>query len=665
MENKFYTKNKQFDYLDYMDELGKLKRKKFVEKLFRELPEDVNHFLLKIKSLGLEINEYLCSNNTNLYLDKYNYFLIQNTDTEAKKIIDRHLTQVKQLQNLFIESNKSINKELEEATINSSYILAIFIIYLESQLGLLRMQGNSDISIEKKVNTYDSYVFSSGNILKYLLHNISLKKQCGINRIFSEEDLLWNVNVYSKYQDRDNLMDAFEYWKYSDIKIEKTSDKMSIDFLDEDFNRAVLVSNFRYKRFMTNIELDILNYKLEKDQRSIDGAIDEELSTFLSEELCRRYIGQENLDKKIYGIEIRKWIDGIYFLQHESILYFNKKKNRDIFSVQNLCVVKTEFDWIKKLSKFSPSITKKEAKVIIEKFIFSKKSKDLIDAPLIKVQDKLILLPTLAKETRPLSVILSMFSRDEEEDKKNREDTALGFKGLMLEQRIKHLLKVCSNIDAKRLHVKMTKGSGLEREIDLAFILDKTLFLVECKSFNQPYTVREHAKTNKKIKEAIKQLNKNADYFEENMSITIKQLGVSEETSIKKVQRVLLTSTILGEAGEQENVLIVDEASLNAFLLRNPPTISHADDAVKERVYLDKENIYSGKVTAEKLLMFLKKQLSIKIMQSFIVKTRNSGEEIDYICCKKDIEDFYVENNEEKNIALDRVLTAYKKTLSE
>ncbi len=73
----------------------------------------------------------------------------------------------------------------------------------------------------------------------------------------------------------------------------------------------------------------------------------------------------------------------------------------------------------------------------------------------------------------------------------------------------------------------------LGREIDLAFVLDKTLFLFECKSFKSTYT-REHAKTNKKIKEAIKQLNKNADYFEENISITLKQLGLSEEISIEK-----------------------------------------------------------------------------------------------------------------------------------
>lgn len=148
------------------------------------------------------------------------------------------------------------------------------------------------------------------------------------------------------------------------------------------------------------------------------------------------------------------------------------------------------------------------------------------------------------------------------------------------------------------------------------------------------------------------------------MSITIRQLGLSEKKSIKKVQRVLLTSTILGEAGAQENVLIVDESSLNAFLLRNPPTVSHADDTIKERIYLDKENIYSGKVTAEKLLNFLKKQLSIKLMQSLIVKEHNLDGEIGYKCCRKDIEDFYLENDEEKNIALDRIFSAYEKTLS-
>ncbi|WP_242542469.1 hypothetical protein [Enterococcus sp. DIV1298c] len=332
MASNFYTKNPQFDYLDYMSELQKLKKKKFVEKLFTEALEDPHHFLVKIRALGLEINEYSCLNQTNPYLDKYNLFLSQCTDKKIKEKIGRHLKQVNQLQNLFIESNNSINKELRETIINNKHILVVFIIFLESQLSLLREQNNLDISLEKRVNSYDSYISSSGNILRYLLHNILVEEQCGIHRIFSEKDLLWNVKVYSKYQDRDNLMDAFEYWKYSDIKIEKNNNKTSIDFLDEDFNRAVLVSNFRYKRFMTSIELDILNYKLEKDQRSIEGAIDEELSTFLSEELCRRYIGQENLDKKIYDIEIRKWIDGIYFLQHESILYFNKKKNRDIYS---------------------------------------------------------------------------------------------------------------------------------------------------------------------------------------------------------------------------------------------------------------------------------------------------------------------------------------------
>lgn len=230
MGNDFYTKNQQFDYLDYMDEMKKLSKKKYIEKLFKEAPEDIYLFLLKIKSLGLEINEYLCSYKPNPYLEKYNNLLKKNTDTGMNKVLDRHLKQVDQLQNLFVESNKSINKELDESIIDPNHILAIFIIFLERQLRLLREQNNLDISLEQRVDTYDTYVFSSGNILKYLLHNISLEKQCGINRIFSEKNLLWNINVYSKYQERDNLMDAFEYWKYSDIRIEEIYEKVIIDF---------------------------------------------------------------------------------------------------------------------------------------------------------------------------------------------------------------------------------------------------------------------------------------------------------------------------------------------------------------------------------------------------------------------------------------------------
>ncbi len=44
---------------------------------------------------------------------------------------------------------------------------------------------------------------------------------------------------------------------------------------------------------MTSIELDILNYKLEKDRRRIDGAIDEELTTFYQKNFV-----EDILDKK-------------------------------------------------------------------------------------------------------------------------------------------------------------------------------------------------------------------------------------------------------------------------------------------------------------------------------------------------------------------------------
>ncbi len=51
-----------------------------------------------------------------------------------------------------------------------------------------------------------------------------------------------------------------------------------------------------------------------------------------------------------------------------NLFYILIKENRNIYSVQNLCVVKTKYDWIKKLSKFL-KIYQKISKMILEKFI--------------------------------------------------------------------------------------------------------------------------------------------------------------------------------------------------------------------------------------------------------------------------------------------------------
>ncbi|WP_249641439.1 MULTISPECIES: hypothetical protein [unclassified Enterococcus] len=664
MNNNFYTRNRQFDYLDYMNELDNLGRTKFLEKTFEEATQDIDIFLAKIKSLGLEIKPYSISNYNNPLLKYYNKIFSENVNNEIKEKMKSHIHQVNQLKNLFIESNKSINKEISMTNIDSKYIVPMFIIFLEHNLELFISDKNLDISMEQRITLYDSYISFSATILKYFFHNISMKEQSGINRIFSEKDLLWNINVYSKARERDNLMDAFEYWKYSKIEIENSEKKMLIDFIDEDFNRAVLVSNFRYKNYMKNVESDIVDYKIRSDRYFTKRLSEEELSIYLSETLCQRYLGEDNLNQMIFGIELNKWLDGIHFLQHEAMLYLKKKKNRNIFSVQNLCIVKTEFKWIKGLISFSKEIKREEAKTILGKLTFGEQSKDLIDAPLIKVQNQLILLPTLAKSIRPLSAVLSMFTRIEDEERKNQEDIALSFKGIEFEKRLKHLMKVSNNINANRLYIKMHKEE-IEREIDLAFVLDDELFLVECKFFNQPYTVREHAKTNKKIKNSIKQLNKNADYFEQNIDIVIEQMNLKKDTLIKETHRILLTANILGEAGQQENILMIDEASFNAFLLRNPPTISNYNGNIQEKVYFNKGKMFTGKVTAEKLINFIKWQPSVKSMKNMINKALDSDGEIDYLCCQKNIESFFVGNDTKKNELLDKISGIYEELLSD
>ncbi|MCD5002954.1 hypothetical protein IV487_10820, partial [Enterococcus saccharolyticus] len=483
--NHFYTYGRHFDYLDYDRELKKMGKKQYLNKIFEEAENDINLFLAKIKSLGLEINEYSIKETKNPLLAYYNEILKKQPDININNTIQKHLSQVHQLNQLFIESNITINKLFQENISSEKYLLSQFVVFLEYQLRILIDINEHDVSIEETIVSFDSYIYSSGVILTYLLHKIGNVEQCGYTRIFSERDLLWNIDFYTNYIERDNLMDAFEYWKYSEIEITQQNSKVHIDFIDKDFNRAVLVSNFRYKNYMSDVEKDILNCAIEHNIITLDDTSVQEVNNYISNELCLRYFGKENMNKLIFGIELRKWITSIHFLQSESINYLEKQNENFVLSIQSICIARTKFEWKKRLIKFSANITSEEAEIILDKLTFNKHTKDLVDAPLIRIQEKLIILPTLTKSLRPFSAILSMFSTGEDEGE------YFSFKGLVFEERMKYLLHVCAGIASKKLHVKLNKKIPFEREMDIAFILDRHLFLIECKSFNQPYTVRE------------------------------------------------------------------------------------------------------------------------------------------------------------------------------
>ncbi|KAF0422339.1 hypothetical protein GBO84_03130 [Pediococcus pentosaceus] len=617
MDTHFYcTKERNFDYLTYENEIKKIGKRKYIEKIFQEAEFDYDLFLAKITSLGVEIDEITIKNEENPYQKYYTEILNNEMSIKDKNKIKSHLKQVEALNGFFAESNSKSDKELKKNSKQKKYMLVKFIIFLELQLSILEeiKEGkiiDESISPEKAKHTFDSYIFSSGNILKYLMYFVQLDEQYGCNRIFSEKDVSEIANFFIGYRERDNLMDVFEYWKYSKIEINSESNKNTINFLDEAFNRAVLVGNYRYKNFMWDIEKDITSKVAQKMKSEKSVVTQESVDNSISRELCLRHFGRENMTEKFLDVELTKWIDAIEFLKGESFNYSIKRK--DVLSVNNLCIVKKEFEWKKKLMEFSHAISDNEAEVIINKLTFDKKSKDLVDAPLIKIKDKLILLPILTKQMRPLSAILSMFSRYEKDTKNN-----WGFKEYVLEARIKKLLDKSGNIHAVRLHKYITDQTRNEKETDLAFVLEDDLFIIECKNFNQPYTVREHAKTNGKIREAITQLNKSANFFEEHLDVVKEQLSINKDKSIKATHRILLTAAILGVAGKQENVWVVDEASFMKFLSK-------------------KRNL--SEIPVEKILNFLESQVSIKNMQKKITRVWDEQGDIKYHCVEKIIED--------------------------
>ncbi|MFC3632754.1 hypothetical protein ACFOKE_02530 [Enterococcus rivorum] len=329
-------------------------------------------------------------------------------------------------------------------------------------------------------------------------------------------------------------------------------------------------------------------------------------ANYISFVQIQRMLGTENMDNKIWTVSLEKWMNAYFFIKELSSKKL--KKRRNINKLSELCVVHNKSWWVKELMKYDSSITEKEAMKIINVFTFDGNSKDLIDNPLIAFKDQLVLVPSITFQLLPEIALVSMFTH---------KGAQVNFKGYEFEKRLKKKLQevgICAEQIASHPKNKTNKSN---RESDLIFILNRTLFIVECKSIVPPYTIKDHAKTNSKIINEIEKFKVNADYFSENKDLVLKKLNKKKDIEIKEVVKIFVTSSTLGVAGLFNDIYVIDEAALNAFISRNPPVVRDTD----MNIYFRQENwAFEGKITAAKFKEFLRNPPSLKAMEDMLVR---------------------------------------------
>ncbi|MHC5269733.1 hypothetical protein ACYSNO_11190 [Enterococcus sp. LJL98] len=500
-------------------------------------------------------------------------------------------------------------------------------------------------NLENRANTYDAYIGFVSNVIKFFLfENIPFNVS---SKIYSDQDTKIASRHFGLNSHWDEMTDVVEYFRFSDVNIEKNTDGYVVEIVDKNFDKTVLISNFREKNYLESLNDSITS---DLNRRNIKFSRIGKRSEYLSLQHCKRIFGIENLNTEILGVSIIKWISAYFFIREQAAKKLKTRK--EINQLNELCVVKPIQWWRKQLIKYNSDITFEEAKQIINMFIFDKESKDLIDNPLILFKDQLVLIPSIVFDLSAEIALVSLLSH---------KNLQINFKGNAFEKRLQKKLKL-HNINAHRIaaHVKDNKNKE-NYETDLVFVLNRTMFILECKSIVPPYTVKDHAKTNAKIINEIDKFKKNAGFFEENQEYVKQKLNISNSVEITEFVRIFITSSTLGMAGYFDGMYVIDEAAFNAFLFRNPPVIRDTD----MNIYAKKNRWdFEGNLTAAKIKYFLSDPPSLRFMEHYLKRREHKIDNMKITRYSKEIPSRFLNMNN-LNIDHKKMEDAFKQFIKE
>lgn len=555
-----------------------------------------------IKASGLGVNLFNNKKQKEL-LEAVVEHLLNKVDIEDKILIAKFLFEIKCFEVVyqrFTEQRDQFFNKHEKAS--REYRVVSYLISLELCLSSLIkkekdfndpsfLPENLSEFFQLQSNVFDSAVESSGMILKNFMYTNN--EFVGSKRNISPKTLHYSSYhiLFSEVWNR--LNDILEYWKYSKVNVELSEKgKIFFNVLDKDFQYNNLISNERFINLRDGWQIGAMGdfYEQFFDQGGISEEHEKSIKSSLNYMFAVLYFGSPLLNVEIKGIQLIKWVKAYELLIDESNKFLSKRKNIKSYNLSKVCICKTFNQWKRLFT--NNGFTDEESTIIVEVFTFDKKSQDLIDCPLVKIDDNLVIIPSVTSNADVARALASNFI--------NR-GFNLNFKGPEFEKRIREMFDQVG-IKNNRLYKKI---DGTEYECDIAFVIDQELFLVECKAHVQPYTTRQHAIHLYKLYEGTSQLNRIADYFEENIDIVEKQLDVGRNFKPIKVHRILLTTSMIGSPLFINGVYIVDESSLTKFLYRDPPVLLSLENGKYKKKFSDKYDLYKGEITASKLIRFL------------------------------------------------------------
>lgn len=455
------------------------------------------------------------------------------------------------------------------------------------------------------LGTKEYVVFCLGSLLKALFYqqeDCKIKKEC-----ISEEKLdeLYDyVNMLREFNE------IIQSWMYGEVEIEVDEKGISITELPGN-NAERLVS--------------VLNFWDIKDMKSLNAQLDfckkgrVSITSYrgMLKSKIREYFYTNDFQEKYLGLRLCDWIT--VYVYFEKIALRGREK-----TIIALPLKKIKFDL--RLKGFDGN----QIEIILNSFIFSKKSKDLFDAFLIKRGEVVYLIPPIYNFIDPSRCMMSLFGGQEK-------DTEIATKGRSFETYIYSLLKSARIKGYKNI---TANENGEKYEIDIVFELDNILFLCECKTQSQHHDMRSYFRNRRELENYLEKFRRNYNFFtKEEKGIQIIKERI-KSNKIKKCIPVFISNIVYTET-KIDDIFITDEARIYRYLKRIPARVyifNPQNRILYENSLFD--DFYQGEISANQFLTYMgNKDKEIELEYKRIKLIKNGSMSVMGIYSQRYIED--------------------------
>lgn len=426
------------------------------KKLFQEIEEE----LVKINTVDLASWRQMLKESTlinDLYTKIFqleSYVLTKNIRPENEcaafiMLLEKYM---------FFISNIMDGKEKKNENINLQFTTGLG---YENQL----------TDIEQYAQIFDHCSLVADDILKYLL----FFKAKDIDKAYEAtvEEQGWALEHIKTADVKSVVNTLTKEWQFFERKIDEKGGKVTSScesFIFKDFQ--ILKERLANRKFIIHNDISIMQ-DINKVLDLEEGINRDEkrAKLFLKEMLAVENLEYNGIVQKkdlTYVVKISKLVRAYAVLQN-MVLNFMKFRTMDSNNLGNICLLTTK-EYI--LECFTENGISLESVQDIFTILTLENYKDFYDTPIIPYNDKYLLIPSIVAHIDISQAILSCVNQ-------------FNFRGDAFEKKIIQILKNRGIICEKKLY----KDESGEYQCDVLFLLDRELFICECKAWSEPRTI--------------------------------------------------------------------------------------------------------------------------------------------------------------------------------